>query len=75
MGSRLITRDKAVLVIIDVQEKLFAVMTEKEKVLKNITNLIKFAQIIGIPIILTEQYPKGLGPTVKEISTNSVRLD
>lgn len=66
-SSRLLTRNNAALLIIDVQEKLLAVMQDKEKIVQNILKLIDFARIIGLPIIMTEQYPKGLGPTIKEI--------
>jgi nicotinamidase-related amidase len=57
----------AVLLLIDFQERLFPVMHEKEKLLKNVIKLIKGARVLEIPIILTEQYPKGLGPTLPEI--------
>jgi nicotinamidase-related amidase len=56
-----------VLLLIDLQEKLFAVMHEKEKLLRNVVKLIQGSKALGIPIILTEQYPKGLGPTLPEI--------
>nr|MDO8076105.1 hydrolase [Candidatus Freyarchaeota archaeon] len=65
--SRLLTRENAALLIIDVQEKLLAVMQSKEGIVENILKLIDFAKIVGLPIILTEQYPKGLGPTIREI--------
>lgn len=67
MGSRLISREGAVLVIIDAQEKLFPLVVGRERVLENILKLVKFARIVGIPILLTEQYPVGLGPTVREL--------
>ena len=63
----LLSREGTILVVIDVQEKLFAKMEEKEQIAKNICRLIRFAEILGIPIIITEQYPKGLGPTIPEI--------
>jgi len=63
----LLTRDGTVLVVIDVQEKLFVKVDEKERVAKNICRLIQFADIMRIPIVITEQYPKGLGPTIPEI--------
>lgn len=63
----LLSREKSVLVIIDVQEKLFPLIHDKERVLKNLRKLIQFAKIVGMPIILTEQYPKGLGRTISEI--------
>ena len=62
-----LTTDNTVLVAIDFQERLFPVMHDKERLLRNVQKLIKGAQALGIPIILTEQYPKGLGPTLPEI--------
>ena len=59
--------EKTVLLLIDFQERLFPVMHDKEKLLKNVIKLIKGARALEIPIILTEQYPKGLGPTIPEI--------
>jgi nicotinamidase-related amidase len=72
-GYKLITHssflgiDNTFLLIIDVQEKLWRVMYEKEKLLDNLQRLIRGAQVLGIPIIMTEQYPQRLGPTVPEI--------
>jgi nicotinamidase-related amidase len=63
----LLTTDKAALVVIDIQERLFPVMHEKEELLRHVVKLIKGAQVLEIPIILTEQYPRGLGPTLPEI--------
>ena len=56
-----------VLVAIDFQERLFPVMHDKDKLLQNVVKLIKGARVLEIPVILTEQYPKGLGPTLPEI--------
>lgn len=64
---RLIGREGAALVVIDVQEILLPKIAEKERTVANIVKLICFCKICGIPIVLTEQYPKGLGKTVKEI--------
>ncbi len=63
----LLSRDETALIIIDVQEKLFEKVEDREKIADNICRLIRFANILGIPIILTEQYPKGLGPTIHRI--------
>ena len=63
----LLSKDGAVLLIIDIQEKLFPHIHKKEEVSKNVRRLIKFMKIVGIPIVLTEQYPKGLGRTIREI--------
>jgi nicotinamidase-related amidase len=58
----------SVLLVIDVQEKLFRVISEKEKMLDNLQRLIKGIQVLEVPVIATEQYPKGLGPTIKEVA-------
>lgn len=63
----LLKRENACLIIIDMQEKLLAQIPKREEIVKNVSTLIKFAGIVDIPIILTEHYPKGLGPTVNEI--------
>ncbi|KYH39633.1 MAG: isochorismatase hydrolase [Candidatus Bathyarchaeota archaeon B63] len=63
----LLTRDGTILVVIDVQEKLFAKVKEREKIASNICRLIRFAGLLGVPVMMTEQYPKGLGPTIPEI--------
>jgi nicotinamidase-related amidase len=66
-APELLTTDKAALLVIDIQERLFPVMHDKEKLLHNIIKLIRGAQVLEIPIVLTEQYPKGLGLTLPEI--------
>jgi len=60
--------DKTALVVIDVQEKLSRVMYEKEKLFENLQKLIKGVKLLNIPIVVTEQNPNGLGPTVPEIA-------
>ncbi len=59
--------DDTALIIIDVQGKLATLMHEKERLFQNLTRLIRGAQILEIPIVLTEQYPQGLGETAPEI--------
>jgi nicotinamidase-related amidase len=59
--------DNTALLLIDFQERLFPVMHDKERLLNNVLKLVKGAQVLEIPIIVTEQYPKGLGPTIPEI--------
>ena len=59
--------ENTVLLLIDFQERLFPVMHDKEKLLNNVAKLTKGALALEIPIIVTEQYPKGLGPTIPEI--------
>lgn len=62
-------RDSAALLVIDVQERLCAAM--RPEVLQRMVNrtlaAIDGAKALGLPIIVTEQYPKGLGPTLEEV--------
>lgn len=65
----MLTINNTALVVVDVQGKLAQLMYQKEDLYKNLERLIKGAQVLQIPIVLTEQYPKGLGPTVTELSS------
>lgn len=57
----------SVILIVDIQERLVAVMPDKDKLTTNTLHLIELAKLLKIPIVLTEQYPKGLGRTIVEI--------
>jgi isochorismate hydrolase len=58
-------RGDALLVVIDMQERLLPVIAGKERVVENALRLVKFAHIVGLPIILTEQ--QNLGETASEL--------
>ena len=60
--------EDAVLLIIDVQTKLMAAMEETPRVFRNTGILLTAAKALGIPVVVTEQYPKGLGPTAPEVA-------
>lgn len=60
--SQLITRSDALLIVIDVQEKLMPVISGKDHVTENVRRLLAFANIVGLPVIATEQ--EKLGPTL-----------
>lgn len=62
-------KEELALIIIDAQDGMMKVMEPevKQKTINNIKLLIASAQKLNIPLILTEQYPKGLGKTVSEI--------
>lgn len=54
-------------VIIDIQERLFTVMHEAPRVGQKTATLVRGLQALGVPLIATEQYPKGLGPTIDSV--------
>lgn len=58
----------AVLVVIDVQERLVATMDQREQVIATTSRLVRVAEALGVPVVYTEQYPDGLGPTVAALS-------
>lgn len=62
----LLKREDCVLVLIDVQERLLPVIWEKERVADNAVKLAKFAAIIGLPVLVTEQAK--LGATIAPLS-------
>lgn len=61
MNSRLLQRAKTALLIIDMQEAFRNIIPDFVEISSRIVTLIRGFQILQIPIILTEQYPKGLG--------------
>lgn len=65
--KNLLNIDDALLLIIDVQEKLINAQFEREKIAKNTTILAEAANILKIPALVSEQYPKGLGSTLESV--------
>jgi nicotinamidase-related amidase len=69
MDKFFLKSEDSVLIIIDIQERLANAMKVKDSVISNNLHLIELAKMIAIPVLLTEQYPKGLGRTVEEIKS------
>jgi len=57
------------LAVIDIQEKLLPPMFEKERLVRNAQLLVRLAGILALPIIVSRQYVRGLGPTIEEIGS------
>lgn len=66
--SRVLERERAALVVIDVQEAFRGAVGEFDAVAASTATLVQGAQTLGIPILVTEQYPRGLGDTVPEVA-------
>jgi nicotinamidase-related amidase len=62
-----ILRQNTIGLVIDIQERLVPVMEENEQFIENCSKLIQGLQILGLPILVTQQYTKGLGETIDEI--------
>src|SRR5262249_27867338 len=65
----LMTASDTGLLIVDVQQKLIGLIDGHARIVWNIRRLIDGAKLLGLPIIATEQYPQGLGPTSPELAT------
>jgi len=63
-------KDNSILVIVDIQERLSSAIPEKilSRVTKKTATLSQAANLLDIPVLISEQYPKGLGPTLTEVS-------
>jgi nicotinamidase-related amidase len=64
----LLTADDAVLLLIDLQQRLMPVIHDQETVVARAVRLAKAARLMDVPVIATEQNPAGLGPTVPPLS-------
>ena len=63
----MISIEDSLLFIVDVQDRLVGMIKNSEEIAKNNAILAKTAKTLGIPTIVTEQYPKGLGATILEL--------
>jgi nicotinamidase-related amidase len=65
----MLTTDKALFLVIDIQGNLAHAMYGKDLLFQNLSKMIRGAQALEIPLIVTEQTPAKLGPTIPEISS------
>jgi len=63
----ILTKNNCLLLVVDVQEKFRPAIHGIDIIINNISKLIKVFRLLKIPIMVTEQYPKGLGETVIEL--------
>lgn len=62
------TAEHSALLVVDVQAKLLDRIDGRDAMLSNVVRLIKAAGLLDVPVLATEQYPQGLGPSVPEVS-------
>jgi nicotinamidase-related amidase len=67
-SGELLSRDASRLLIVDMQEKLLPLIPTADRVIGNCGRLIDGAKILRVPVFATEQYPKGLGATVRVLA-------
>jgi len=66
-SQKLLTPQRCSLIVIDVQERLLPAILNRDSLVFNIRFLMDAAELLKVRTIVTEQYPKGLGPTVSEL--------
>jgi len=67
-AKRLLDRERAALLVVDVQEAFRPVIRKFDLVAGQVALLVQGAHAVGIPVLASEQYPKGLGHTVPEVA-------
>ena len=65
--ARFTDRSDAVLVLIDMQESLASAMERRDAVVRTSVLLARVARLLDVPVIVTRQYPRGLGDTVSAL--------
>ena len=69
----LLRADQSLLVVIDIQERLLPAMSDPAAVEAGAGRLMKAARRLGVPLLVTEQYPRGIGPTVPALAALATR--
>ena len=63
----LMNRETSCVLVVDVQERLLPSIADGEAVLGNCDWLVGVARRMGVPVVVSEQYPEGLGPTAASL--------
>ncbi|MDW8340780.1 MAG: hydrolase [Geminicoccaceae bacterium] len=66
--SALLVREDCVLLLVDLQERLAPAIQDNARVVARCRLLVAAARTLGVPILVSEQYPQGLGPTVAALA-------
>lgn len=67
-SDQLLTASRSILVVVDVQERLLPSIDHGETLVRNLRFLLDAAEMFRVKTVFTEQYPRGLGPTVPELA-------
>ncbi|MBS7707410.1 isochorismatase family protein [Chelatococcus asaccharovorans] len=65
----LLDRDRCRLLVVDIQEKLLPAMDAQESFVRNAAIVLQAARTLGVPSLISEQYPQGLGSTIAPITS------
>ncbi|MDG1894030.1 MAG: isochorismatase family protein [Fuerstiella sp.] len=71
-SPELINRRQSQLLVVDVQQRLMPVIHAADRIESRIVLLLDAAAVLDVPVIVSEQYPKGLGPTVDSVAQHQI---
>ena len=66
-GEMRISAGECTGLVVDIQERLFPVMYKRDELLTRVLILLEGLKLLEIPVLVSEQYPKGLGPTLQKV--------
>ena len=69
VARQLLQAERCALVVVDIQEKLLPPIFNKDELIRNSQLLIRLANVLKLPTLVTTQYSKGLGATVPDIAS------
>jgi nicotinamidase-related amidase len=72
-AATLLRPERAIVVLVDLQERLLPAIAGQDRIVKNSLLLLRLAEILELPVVLTTQYRKGLGDVVPEVSVAAPR--
>lgn len=67
MDKYTLNKEESLILVIDIQDRLKGAMEQGDRVVKNTKILLEASKLMDVPVLFTEQYPKGLGHTAEEI--------
>jgi nicotinamidase-related amidase len=68
MAAPLMDSSRSALLVVDVQERLAAAMADRAGTVRRVSILLRSAERLGVPLLASEQYPKGIGHLVTELA-------
>jgi nicotinamidase-related amidase len=68
LALMILSRERSLLLVVDIQDRLMPAMHEGERVIHNTRILIQAARALGVPVLTSEQYPRGLGHTAPAVA-------
>ncbi|HMK29461.1 MAG TPA: hydrolase [Terriglobales bacterium] len=69
IARRPLQAEECALVVVDIQQKLLPPIFNKQELVRNAQLLVRLAKILGVPVLVTTQYARGLGSTIPEITS------